>query len=66
MFQMMVDWVSGSNWSYVAIFAVAVIDAFFPVVPSESMVIVAGTLAGTGDLNVLPRDPRRLGRRGDG
>ena len=53
MFQMMVDWVSGSNWSYVAIFAVAVIDAFFPVVPSESMVIVAGTLAGTGDLNVL-------------
>jgi len=53
MFQMMVDWVSGSNWSYVAIFAVAVIDAFFPVVPSESMVIVAGTLAGTGDLNVF-------------
>jgi membrane protein DedA with SNARE-associated domain len=52
-FQMMVDWVSGSNWSYVAIFAVAVIDAFFPVVPSESMVIVAGTLAGTGDLNVF-------------
>jgi membrane protein DedA with SNARE-associated domain len=45
--------VSGSNWSYVAIFAVAVIDAFFPVVPSESMVIVAGTLAGTGDLNVF-------------
>jgi membrane-associated protein len=53
MFQMMVDWVSGSNWSYVAIFAVAVIDAFFPVVPSESMVIVAGTLAATGDLNVF-------------
>ena len=52
-FQQMVDWVSGSNWSYVAIFAVAVIDAFFPVVPSESMVIVAGTLAGAGDLNVF-------------
>ena len=49
----MVDWVSGSNLSYVAIFAVAVIDAFFPLVPSETMVIVAGTLAGTGDL-VLP------------
>ena len=53
MFQMMVDWVSGSNWSYVAIFAIAVIDAFFPVVPSESMVIVAGTLAGAGDLSVI-------------
>jgi membrane-associated protein len=52
-FQQMVDWVSGSNWSYVAIFGVAVLDAFFPVVPSETMVIVAGTLAGTGDL-VLP------------
>jgi len=53
MFHQMVDWVSGSNWSYVAIFAVAVIDAFFPVVPSETMVIVAGTLAGAGDLNVV-------------
>jgi membrane-associated protein len=52
-FNMMVDWVSGSNWSYLAIFAVAVIDAFFPVVPSESMVILAGALAGAGDLNVF-------------
>jgi membrane-associated protein len=52
-FHQMVNWVSGSNWSYVAIFAVAVLDAFFPVVPSETMVIVAGTLAGAGDL-VLP------------
>ena len=53
MFAQMVDWISGSNWSYAAIFGVAVIDAFFPVVPSETMVIVAGTLAGTGDLNVF-------------
>jgi membrane-associated protein len=51
-FQQMVDWVSGSNWSYVAIFAVAMIDAFFPVVPSETMVIIAGTLAGSGDLRL--------------
>ena len=49
----MVEWVSGSNWSYVAIFGVAVIDAFFPLVPSESMVIIAGTLAGSGDLSLL-------------
>jgi membrane protein DedA with SNARE-associated domain len=49
----MVDWVSGSNWSYLAIFGVAVLDAFFPLVPSESMVIIAGTLAGAGDLNVF-------------
>ena len=52
MFEQMVDWVSGSNWSYVAIFAVAVVDAFFPLVPSESMVIIAGALAGAGDLRI--------------
>ncbi len=52
-FHQMIEWVSGSNWSYAAIFAVAVIDAFFPVVPSESMVIVAGTLAGAGELNLF-------------
>jgi membrane-associated protein len=53
-FNMFLDWVSGSNWSYLAIFAVAVIDAFFPVVPSESAVILAGALAGSGEgLNVF-------------
>ncbi len=52
MFQQMVDWVSGSNWSYVAIFAVSVLDAFFPLVPSESLVVVAGSLAGSGDLSL--------------
>ncbi len=53
MFNHMIDWVSGSNWSYLAIFAVALLDAFFPVVPSESMVVLAGVLAGAGDLNVF-------------
>ena len=28
MFSQMIDWVSGSNWSYVAVFAVAVLAAF--------------------------------------
>lgn len=45
-------WVS-SDWSYAAIFAVAAIDAFFPLVPSETVVITGGVLAGTGDLNLL-------------
>ena len=53
MFHQMVDWVSGSNWSYLVILGVAILDAFFPFVPSESIVIVAGTLAGAGDLNVF-------------
>ena len=52
-FSQAVDWISGSAWSYVFVFSFAVFDAFFPVVPSESLVIVAGTLAGAGDLNVL-------------
>ena len=53
MFSQAVDWISGSAWSYVFVFLFAVFDAFFPVVPSESLVIVAGTLAGAGDLNVV-------------
>jgi membrane protein DedA with SNARE-associated domain len=46
------QWVS-SDWAYAAIFAVATIDAFFPLVPSETVVITAGVLAGAGDLNLL-------------
>jgi len=52
-FSQAVDWISGSAWSYVFVFSFAVFDAFFPVVPSESLVIVAGTLAGAGELNVV-------------
>lgn len=44
-------WVS-SDWAYAAIFAVAVIDAFFPVVPSETVVITGGVLAASGDLSL--------------
>jgi membrane-associated protein len=52
-FEQAVDWISGSSWSYVIVFGFAVLDAFFPVVPSETLVVVAGTLAGAGDLNVF-------------
>jgi membrane-associated protein len=45
------EWVS-SDWSYLAVFAVALIDAFFPLVPSETVVITAGVLAGSGDLSL--------------
>ena len=34
-FNQMIDWVSGSNWSYLVILGVAILDAFFPFVPSE-------------------------------
>jgi membrane-associated protein len=47
------EWVSGEWWSYAVIFAVSAIDAFFPVVPSESVVITAGNLASSGDLLLI-------------
>ncbi|MFD0690244.1 DedA family protein [Actinomadura fibrosa] len=37
-----------SPWFYLALFAVAAIDGFFPAVPSESMVITGGVYAASG------------------
>ena len=51
-FNQIADWVSGAWWSYPLIFSVAMVDAFFPVVPSETVVIIGGNLAATGDLNL--------------
>ena len=48
MFETFVDAVSGSDWSYLVVFLVAMLDAFFPVVPSEATAIAAGVVAGTG------------------
>ena len=53
MFDQFVDWVSGSSWSYVVIFAVSVIDAFFPIVPSETAVITGGVVASAGELSLF-------------
>ena len=52
MFDTIVEAVSGSAWSYVIVFAVAAIDAFFPAVPSEATAIAAGVVAGAGGLHV--------------
>jgi membrane-associated protein len=52
-FNRITDWVSGEWWAYPVIFLVAVVDAFFPVVPSETVVILGGNLASSGDL-ILP------------
>ncbi|GAA3956242.1 VTT domain-containing protein [Actinomadura viridis] len=38
-----------SPWFYVALLVVAVVDGFFPVVPSESMLITGGVYAATGE-----------------
>ena len=52
MFESIVDAVSGSDWSYFVVFLVAMLDAFFPIVPSEATAIAAGVVAGTGGLSV--------------
>jgi len=52
-FQSIVDAVSGSDWSYLIVFAIAMLDAFFPIVPSEATAIAAGVVAsGEGGLRV--------------
>ena len=38
----------GSPWVYVALFLFAMTDAFFPIVPSETLVISAGVFAASG------------------
>jgi membrane-associated protein len=48
----LVDHVSASPWTYAVILAVAALDALVPLVPSETTVISAGVLAGTGDLQL--------------
>ena len=53
MLEAFTDFVSGSPWTYAYLFAVAAIDAFFPVVPSETSVIAAGVLAASDDLVLL-------------
>ena len=53
MLEAFTDFVSGSPWTYAYLFAVSAVDAFLPVVPSETSVIAAGVLAANGDL-ILP------------
>jgi membrane protein DedA with SNARE-associated domain len=52
-FQQIGEWVSGAWWSYFVILGVAAVDAFFPLVPSETTLVIGGTFAAQGDLNLL-------------
>jgi membrane-associated protein len=49
-FESLTEQVSGSPWTYAFLFAIAALDVVFPIVPSETSVILAGVLAATGDL----------------
>ena len=52
-FDQIAEWVSGAWWSYFVIFGVAAVDAFFPLVPSETTLVIGGTFASSGDLNLM-------------
>jgi membrane protein DedA with SNARE-associated domain len=52
MFKSLTDAISGSDWAYAIILAIAFLDSFFPVVPSETAVITGGVLAAGGDLSI--------------
>jgi membrane protein DedA with SNARE-associated domain len=52
MFDQLVNLISDSWWSYLLIFAVAFGDVLFPLLPSETIVITAGVLAGSGDMQL--------------
>jgi membrane-associated protein len=43
---------SDSYWFYIIIFSIATLDSVFPIVPSETLVIIGGVSAGTGDLSL--------------
>jgi membrane-associated protein len=50
MFETLTQYISGSPWSYAFLFGIAALDVIFPLVPSETSVILAGVFASTGDL----------------
>lgn len=52
-FDQVLDWVSASPVTYGICAAIAAVDAFFPVVPSETVVITAAALAAGGDLSIF-------------
>jgi membrane-associated protein len=47
------DLVTASHWTYLVLFAFAALDSVLPAVPSETALITAGVLAGTGRLDLL-------------
>jgi membrane protein DedA with SNARE-associated domain len=51
MTQALIDLLS-TPWSYAVIFGIAALDALVPVVPSETLAITGGVLAGLGDLHL--------------
>jgi membrane-associated protein len=51
-FGWLTDLVSGTSWTYALVFGVALADAVLPLVPSETIVILAAIAAAGGGLNI--------------
>lgn len=52
MFHSLVNLISDAWWTYPLVFGVAMVDAFFPLVPGETVAITAGVVAGQGQLSL--------------
>ena len=53
MFNQFTEYVANaSGWAYAVVFLLALLDAILPVVPSETAVITAGVVAGSGRLSL--------------
>ncbi|MDG4825298.1 DedA family protein [Asanoa sp. WMMD1127] len=46
--------VMSSPWLYALVFALAMLDGFFPIVPAETAVITAGVFAASGQPDLVP------------
>jgi membrane-associated protein len=51
-FDQISEWVSDAWWTYPLMFTVAAIDAFFPAVPSETVLVIGGNLSSDGGLSL--------------
>ena len=51
-FGWLTDLVSGQWWTYLLVFGLAAIDVDFPLVPAETVIIVAGIAAANGKLAI--------------
>lgn len=48
----LLDFLTGSDWTYAILFAICLGDAVFPVLPSETAAIIAGLQAARGQLSL--------------
>jgi membrane protein DedA with SNARE-associated domain len=51
-FDQLTSYISGSDWTYAAVLALCAFDAIFPVLPSETSVILGGVLSASGHLQI--------------